>query len=163
MPRHLLDIFSIFFFSRHFSIVFLFFLVLACNSKTLQFLFQFFLFCFSYLLLMNYLLLPMTRVAKIRLVSLRTLANVSVYALMVVVPDTSSLFLFNVRMEFKTNQRTFVLETPVHYKSKLCLCQKSFITPIVTIARIYISCNYYEYYFQLFCKYIYSLSMIIYL
>ena len=42
----------------------------------------------------------MTGVTKIELVSLGTLANVSVYGLMVVIPDAGDQYLLNMHVEF---------------------------------------------------------------
>ena len=52
----------------------------------------------------NYLSLPSTHVTKIKHSSLGTLESVSVYLLLVVIPDAGYQHLFNVRVEFKTSQ-----------------------------------------------------------
>ena len=44
----------------------------------------------------------MTRVTKTGLVSLGKLANVSVYGLMVVIPDMGGQYLFTIHVEFNT-------------------------------------------------------------
>lgn len=116
----------------------------------------------------NYLSLPTARVTKIGLVSLKTLSNVSVYALLVVISNAGGYYVFDVRVEFKAHLELFSMLYQLNSCAgnssllcQLCRCQKSFITPIITIANIYINCNYCNDYFQLFQKYIHLLLTII--
>ena len=103
---------------KSFADTILVFFVLRVTQKALQLSFYFFLIPFflfvaysgetsKCFLLMNNLSLPATHVKKIGLVSLGTLSNASVFVLLVVIAGTGGQYLFNVGMEFKTNQELF--------------------------------------------------------